>query len=681
MRCLLVFLTILSIGFISCAEEEDRFVGEQGGKLVIGTMELPVRIDPLEPSIFSSGEIMELLFLRLHGIDKKTGKMKPMLAESWEFSEDLKSVTYFLRRNVTWWDGQPVTAHDVLYTYQQMKDPSKNYPNVNSLRFITDVQVLNDHTIKFTFEKVYSDILTDSDIMPVPKHVYVQAGAGFGAEPVGNGPYKISEWVQGSGMVLSANEEYYRGRPPLDEIIIRYYSSTRQMIDDFQNGVVDLIFNIAPTAANELSGNDNVSIISEPGNSYLYVAWNLNHPFLQDREVRRALAMAIDRQRILRDIYGGMGEICLGPLPPSSWGYDGTVDPIPYNVDGARSILQNKGFGDYNRNRTIDLNRTDFTVRIITNSENPDRVAILRYISEDLQRIGVRVVSQTVDANTFVSALVDQQFDGYIMGWRVGDKIDPGVYWHSRGRYNFASYTNPFVDSLIDSGVAMLDRKKARNIWNEFQKTVYEDQPYAFLVVPDQIAATYKRVKGVENEVKLVNAQSYWIPEAERRVGIAALSSALESSPTSTERSTPTGLATEEVATEGEESPSVEPEMILEATAQSDTTVGDTITTVALSVPPPPKPSIITRAEPVSRVQPRYPAAALEFQASGTVVVRVLVGTDGRVKEAAILNSFGNPACEQAALDAARRWEFTPATKDGTPFEQRVSIPFTFSPQ
>jgi protein TonB len=104
-------------------------------------------------------------------------------------------------------------------------------------------------------------------------------------------------------------------------------------------------------------------------------------------------------------------------------------------------------------------------------------------------------------------------------------------------------------------------------------------------------------------------------------------------------------------------------------------------TIVATAPPAPPKPSVITRAEATRRVEPQYPAAAAEFGAAGTIVVRVLVGEDGRVKETQLLKTFGNPACEQAALDAARQWQFNPATKDGVPFEQRVSIPFTFSPE
>jgi peptide/nickel transport system substrate-binding protein len=676
MHVLLIFISVLLV----CAKEETRFVGEKGGSLVIGTTDLSTKISPLEPSIFSSNEVLNLLFLSLHRIDQKTGKMKPVLAESWEFSEDLESITYYLRKNVKWSDGSPLTAEDVLYTYEKMKDPATFYPYSSSLRFIRDVRVVDAHTIRFTFEKVYADILTDSDIIPVPKHVYEERGADFGTNPIGNGPYKIKEWVPGKGIILSTNEEYYGERPPLDELHIIHYRDTDQMMADFADGNLDLVLDITPNAAQRVEQNENVSIYSQPGNTYLYLAWNLVHPFLQEEEVRRALSMAIDKRRILDDIYLGKGVLSCGPLTPSSWGYSDGVALIDYDVAEASRILEAQGFTDYNRNRVIDRNQRDFTIRIITNSENPDRVAILRYIADDLQKIGVRVVSQTLDASDFIDALLNKRFDGFIMGWNVGEKIDPAVFWSSQGRYNLIGYGNEKVDSLVDVGVSMLNRNKAQEVWHEFQRLVYDDQPYAFLVVPNKMAATYKRVRGIERGVDLARVQAYWVPEAERRVSVpVSLTEVMTEEGSTTARGARVRADTGDlVAAEPPEV--IAPEVILEAAALRDTMPADTTITMAAAALPPPKPSVITRAEPVRRVQPPYPAAAAEFGASGTIVVRVLVGVEGAVTEAKIIQSFGNPACEQAALDAARQWVFNPATKDGMPFEQRVSIPFTFTP-
>lgn len=688
------FIIILLLLLVFCAKQEEKLTGEQGGTMVIGVTSLPATISPLSPSMFGSNEVLDLLFLHLHRIDPQTGKMKPELASSWEFSDDLTSITYYLRDDVTWWDGQQVTAEDIYYTYQQMKDPATNYPNIARLRFINDVEIIGPYAIRFTFDKVYADILTDSDIMAVPKHIHEKNGDVFGQDPIGNGPYKIKDWRIGSGMVLEANDTYFRGKPPLDEIHIRYYTDVTAMVDDFKSGDLDMVFKLTPESAKALKDNENFEIDSRPGNTYTYVGWNLQHPYLKDKEIRKALTMSINTQQLLNDVFSGMGTISLGPLPPTSWGYNDDITPIQYNLVEAKKILERKGFEDRNRNDIFDQERRDFTLTIITNEENPERVKILEQITRDLENLGVKVNARTLDTRTFIQSIVARDFDGFIMGWSVSEKIDPTTYWNSdpgKGRFNFVSYENPVVDSLIDTGVAMLNRVKAQEVWNEFQRIVYEDIPYTFLIVANDISGVYKRVKNTGEGVQLASAYKYWIPEAERRIAVAslppadttAIAAVMPEKPEEvTERPTETETKPEEKVEKPPEI--VKPEELLEAVAKKETTAvavvpPDTGTAPPVE-PPPPKPSVTTQPKPVKQVMPTYPESARAVGASGKVVVRVSVGVDGKVTSATILSSFGNPACEAAALSAAKKWTFTPATKDGVPFEQKISIPFTFTP-
>lgn len=688
--CLFIVI-ILAIS--ACTKKDEKLAGEQGGKLVIGTTDLPASISPLTPSMFGSNDILDLLFMHLHRIDAATGKMKPELAASWEFSEDLTSITYYLRTDVTWWDGEPVTAEDVYFTYGKMKDPKNNYPNIASLRFIDNVEVIGPYAIKFTFNRIYADLLTDSDIMAVPKHIYEKKGAEFGTKTiVGNGPYKIAQWVPGSGLILTYNEAYCRGRPPLDEIYITYYADINMMLDDFAAGDLDLVFNITPVRAKELASNQNIEVDTKPGNTFTYIGWNFDNLNLKNKEIRKALTMAINTERILNEVFAGMGTISLGPLPPSSWGYNEKVEPIRHNLPEAKKILEKIGFEDWNRNKIYDMDKKDFALNIITNIENAERVKILELVAQDLRALGVRVIARNLDTRSFIQAVVTGDFDGFIMGWSIGDKIDPTVYWYSdpvKGRFNFVNYKNSMVDSLIDLGVAMLNRKKAEDIWHEFQKIVYEDIPYTFLIVANDISASYKRVKGADQGFVLANAYTYWIPEAERRVAVATLPPPVEEEITipSEEAEKPVEKPEIKPVEEVEKPPEiVAPEKLLEAAVKKETTaVATAPPDSGAETPPvvpvePPKPSVVTRATPTKQVQPRYPEAAKSVGAVGRIVVRVIVGVDGKVKSATILSSFGNPACEAEALSAAKKWEFKPATKDGVPFEQKISIPFSFKP-
>ncbi|MCX7995062.1 MAG: TonB family protein [candidate division WOR-3 bacterium] len=207
--------------------------------------------------------------------------------------------------------------------------------------------------------------------------------------------------------------------------------------------------------------------------------------------------------------------------------------------------------------------------------------------------------------------------------------------------------------------------------------------------MPNEISANYKRVKGIEDKISIASAYTYWIPASERRVVVAARVTPQPSpAPTpapaipTTPATTPTPV-TPAPTPKREEAPkpppTITPEKLLEAAASKETTA----TAVAPPPPPPvtpPKPSVITRPEPIKKVMPKYPEAARAIGAAGKVVVKVVVGVDGKVKSASIYSTFGNPACEEAALAAARQWEFKPATKDGEPFEQTIQIPFDFKP-
>lgn len=674
-------LIVIALTIFSCAKKEEKLQGEKGGKMVIGTTDLPGTISPLQPNVLGSNEILDLLFMKLQRIDASTGKMKPELASSWEFSEDLKAITYYLRKDIKWWDGEPVTAEDILYTYEKMIDPKTNYPFVSAFNLIKKVELIDKYTIKFTFSQVYANLITDSDIIPIPKHIYEKIGEEFGkSKIIGNGPYRVKEWVPGTGLVLTANDDYYRGRPPLDEIIVRYYNNVDTMITDFEQGNLDFVLNLRPAEAKRLSGNQNINVVSKPGNSYIYLGWNLDNEFLKDKEIRRALTMAINRTQILNDIFLGMGKISLGPLPHSSWAFNENITTVEYNLEKAKNILMQKGFEDRNRNKILDKNGKDFTLTIIANVENPERIQILSYVTNYLTKLGIKVNGQKMDVNSFISALLNHKYDGFIMGWSVSDKIDPTIYWHSnpkRGKFNFINYKNTVVDSLIEVGTLMLNRKKAKDIWGEFQRIVYDDQPYTFLIVPNEISATYKRVKGTDQGLNLANAYTYWIPEAERKVTVAAV--IIPPTPTPPTTTTPTTTQIEtKVETPKPPAPTVSPEKLLEAATASKET-----TTTVVTPPPttePPKLSVITKPVPIKQVKPKYPEVAKAIGATGRVVVKVTVGIDGKVKSAAIYSSFGNPACEDAAISAAKQWEFKPATKDGEPFEQSIQIPFDFKP-
>ncbi|HID32150.1 MAG TPA: hypothetical protein EYP24_02095, partial [bacterium (Candidatus Stahlbacteria)] len=279
MKRMAVIAIILGVGLtLSCQREKVTISGERGGTLVIGTFIEPANLSPLYPSVTGMNEVVDLLFLHLHRVDPKTGEMIPELARSWEFSEDLKSITYYLRSDVKWWDGKPVTAEDIVFTFNLMKDPKTGYPNLAKLRFIEKVEKIGDHKVRFYFKKVYADELTDSDLQPLPKHILAKVKDlrrdPFNLNPVGNGPFKFKHWVPGRYLELLSNEDYYLGRPPLNRIVLRFYQDPDSLVSDLKTGIIDIATDLDPAMARELKKTKSVHLSSKPGRGFLYIGWN-----------------------------------------------------------------------------------------------------------------------------------------------------------------------------------------------------------------------------------------------------------------------------------------------------------------------------------------------------------------------------------------------------------------------
>jgi TonB family protein len=340
---------------------------------------------------------------------------------------------------------------------------------------------------------------------------------------------------------------------------------------------------------------------------------------------------------------------------------------------------------------------------LITNKENPIRVAIANFVAANLADVGVQVTTEFLDTPTFIARLIEGDFDAFILGWSVKDRIDPTMVWNSdpeKGKFNLVSYKNARVDTMIDMGLLTLDRRETKKIWAEFQRIIAEDIPNTFLFYPKDISAASRRVKGIEEDDArfiLANLDYYWIPgDLRTSIDIAALGEGIEEEE----------VVEEEEEEKPEEEPIVNPEELLEKKAVEEV-VKETVPTPEVetapsegevvaegegaeiapageestAVEPEPEPEIPPTLPKIKKlVVPAYPEAAKLVGAEGSVFVQVVVGANGKVKSASIVKSFGNPACDAAALSAARSTEWIPGTKNGKPAEMTQTYPIRFPP-
>jgi len=684
----LLFLTL------SCTKKIERgYSGVQGGTLIVGLLDEPSSLLPLYPSMEGQSPIVTKLFEPLHKMGKD-GKVKPGLATSWVYSEDLKSITYFIRPDAKWWDGEPITADDIVRTYNLMKNPKTGYLGAYSLRYIDKVEKIDEHRVKFTFKGIYADELLNSNIYPLPFHKIKKEKdirtSLFNYEPLGDGPFKLDKWVRGNRIELIANPDYYIGKPPLNRVVYWFAPSVDALLDEVRLGHIHIAMDLPPgNYENNIKGYKK---IITPGNSYTYIGWNLRNPLFKNKKIRKALTEAINRKEIIKNVLNGYGQVSTGPIVPSNWAYDENLKPIPYNPVEAKKILASLGWKDRNRDGYLDKKRKTLQFTLIVDESDPLRTPVADIIAKDLKKIGIRVKVKPLSASTFITKLFNKKFDAYILGWTVSNELDPTPIWSSKGIYNFVGYHNSEIDELIENGILSLDRKRGKTIWEKFQEKIVNDIPYTFLYVPQSITLLKSGIEGYnkEDKRKLSDYIDYcWIPKNKRvpidyaKLGEHYKSLFVAQVKKAKKRKT-------KVSAPIVRKKKVSTEKILETSLMKKTTesaskkkISTTNTTKKITTPSPVVEEVTSlKQEPRVKkmVIPNYPEAAKIVGAKGRVYVQVTVGTRGKVTKAIILKSFGNPACDAEALKDAKACTFEPGTINGEPAVMTAVIPFNFPP-
>ncbi len=529
---LLLMLALLSLSLGGCGserEEEGTVDGDRyGGTLVVG---ISGDIDSLNPVVGTSvggSNVMGQIYMSLATMNEDM-EFEPDLATSWEFSEDHLELTYHLRKDVVWTDGVPVTARDVRLGYELYTDPLVASPRIGSFDFIKDMVIVDEHTVKFLFRKVYPDQVFDSSIEVFPCHLLGDVDRAhirtidFNRNPLGCGPFKLKKWVSQQMVELVANDLYYKGRPYLDRVIFRIIPDQTSLLTQMETGEIDLLEQIPPRDVSRIRRkNLDIEIRTTSGRAYTYIGWNNRHPLFEDPNVRKALTMAIDIDDIINSLLYGYGQRCYGPIVPIlKWAFHDSIVTLPHDPQQAKKILAGVGWADHDGDGWLDKDGQTFQFTMKTNMGNREREDALVMIQNDLQQIGIKVIPKIVEWTVFLDQVHRHDFEAYLSGWRGRMSVDPNSVWHSKSteELNYVSYCNPEVDRLIELGRETMDRDEARGIWCQFQELVYEDQPYTFLFWRDVVIGIHKRFRGC-NPIPLsiyYHLEDWWVPAEERK--------------------------------------------------------------------------------------------------------------------------------------------------------------------
>ncbi|WKA56482.1 ABC transporter substrate-binding protein [Planococcus shixiaomingii] len=455
-------------------------------------------IEKINPVLDESQEIDNLLFRGLTKPDEEN-KVTPDLAKSWEISDDQLTYTFKLRQNATWQDGEPVTAQDVKFTFDQLLDPKTNTPIAGEFNEISSVKVIGIHEVEITLNRPFPPLLDKLKIGIIPEHLLRGEDLNtteFNQNPVGNGPFKLKTWDSDHTITLERNDNYYGPAPKLDEVVFKAVPDANTRILQLKTGEIDLAL-IEPNQLASTKHSDPYSVHEIPTADYRAVLYNFELPLFQDNKVRQAMNYAVNRNELVEGILAGKGEAAYGPLQ-KSWAGTSNGAGYTYNPQKAKQLLAEAGWVKGSDGVLIkDGQRFEF--ELVSPIQDTVRVALANVVSEQLKPFGIIAKPKPVDAN----AIDYDGEDALIIGW--GSEFDPDDHtyrlFHSSeigdGQYNFGSYKNANVDEFLMKARTTANIEERKAYYHQFQEELTIDPPYNFLVYLQALYGVNENVTGI----------------------------------------------------------------------------------------------------------------------------------------------------------------------------------------
>jgi peptide/nickel transport system substrate-binding protein len=480
-----------------------------GGEVITAYLSDPQGFIRLWATTTTSSEVTELVFSYLYKVNENQDIVPDLATGLPVFSDDKLTMTVKIRKDAKFTDGTPLTAEDVVFTYNVALNPDYTGPRKGTFSELSKVEKTDDETIVFTFKTPFAGYI---DIFPyniLPKHLLKDVPvkeldkSEFYKKPVGSGPYKLVEWKTGQYLTFTRNDSYYAGKPAIEKITAKIVPDANAMMAQLQTGEI----NVIGVPADQLSVIEQYAKTSgklklQKGivtTSYSYVGWNLTNPLFTDKKVRQALTMSIDRQGIIDGVAEGQGKIMHGQTVPSYWTYTDNLPKFTYDVEKAKKTFEEAGWKDTNGDGVLDKDGKKFEFEMQVNQGNKIREKAVTVIQQQLKKVGITVNIRVVEGSAFTKNFQDKKFESIYYAWNITGDPNPKGLWHSaeiEHGLNTVSYVNPEVDKLIDEDLKSFDKNKRKELLGKVDALIAEDQPYTFLYTPTIVMAYPNNLEG-----------------------------------------------------------------------------------------------------------------------------------------------------------------------------------------
>lgn len=521
---------------------------QEGGQLRIPVQGLE-SWNPLIAKTTDSVNFLSLIYEGLIGYDSDLKKI-PKLASDWQVSEDGRLWTFNIRKDAKWHDGTSITAEDVIFTYNILKEGVLN--SVYQYNIFDNDNILeiglknNDKYSLFVRLAEPSSKLLDIFTFPVISKDYyesveniIKIQKDLTKAPLGTGPYKVAEEYfseDQESIILVRNEDWWGRRPYIDKIIGKIYTNKEEARKAFIQGELDLVDTMI-VYVNNKSVEEDTKLYRFMTNYYEFLGLNSESELIKDPKIRKALAYAIDRREIISKVYLNNAQTVDVPIPSNHWLYDNAYRLYDYDIDRAKRLLKEAGWqdldGDGILDKTVDNQKIELKIKLVSNSGNDLRRDVLSLIKSHLELVGFKVETQIADMETIAKDLLaTNQFDALLTGYYLDNALDLSFAFHSREIVeiddiedldeidsipnNFIKYRNSELDSLLDLASHSYDLNELSSVYQNIQDHMTRELPIISLYFRTGSLLVNPKLYGIDKPSQLSlyrNIEEWFIAE------------------------------------------------------------------------------------------------------------------------------------------------------------------------
>ena len=521
---LLALVAVATVGAVVGVTPPKSFVPAYGGTYTEAVVGDPQVTNPLFALTSVDRDVSALLFTGLARFDQRGGVV-PDLASRFLVEPDGKTWTFFIRPDAQWHDGVRVTADDVLFTVGLTLDSAYRGPYSGHFAGVK-AEKSDELTVRFVLPDVYAPFAEATTLPLLPAHILRGqkpadlARHPFNLRPVGTGPFRFESRNE-QRIVLARNDGFYRttaerARPYLDRIVFRLYPDTSSALSALARNEVQGFGGFSAADAERVRALRNLGVYFVPSNEQTVLFFNLapEKKLFRDAAVRQAIALAINRPRILQLATDGHGAIADEPVPPSSWAFAREVRRYAYTANEARALLEGAGWIDHDGDGVRDKGDVALRFSLLTNTE-PARTATAEQIAQDLAVVGIQAKVEAVPFTELVDRRArDRAFDAMLLAVASGMDPDPYAFWHSTQTkapgLNFTGYATLATDRAMEAARRTLDQAKRKELYAQVFAQLAEDVPAIYLYFADYVYVVDRAVQGVRIASITDPAQRFW---------------------------------------------------------------------------------------------------------------------------------------------------------------------------